>query len=37
MVAYLVPDRDSPLVTVTVIMRIGPDLDPAGQGRRWPR
>src|SRR5439155_3986480 len=29
--AYLVPDRDLPLVTVNVLMRIGPDLDPAGQ------
>jgi zinc protease len=31
MVAYLVPDRDLPLVTVHVLMRIGPDLDPAGK------
>jgi zinc protease len=30
-VAYLVPDRDLPLVTVNVLMRIGPDLDPAGK------
>jgi zinc protease len=30
-VAYLVPDRDLPLVTVHVLMRIGPDLDPAGK------
>ncbi len=29
--AYLVPDRDLPLVTVTVLMRVGPDLDPAGK------
>lgn len=30
-VAYLVPDRDLPLVNVNVLMRIGPDLDPAGK------
>lgn len=30
-VAYLVPDRDLPLVTVHVLMRVGPDLDPAGK------
>src|SRR6185312_6745167 len=30
-VAYLVPDRDLPLTTVHVLMRIGPDLDPAGK------
>lgn len=29
--AYLVPDRTLPLVTVTVLMRVGPDLDPAGK------
>ena len=29
--AYLVPDRTLPLITVTVMMRIGPDLDPAGK------
>ena len=29
--AYLVPDRDLPLVTVHVLMRIGPDLDPVGK------
>ena len=31
MAAYLVPDRALPLVTVTVLMRVGPDLDPEGQ------
>lgn len=31
MVAYLVPDRSLPMVTMEVIMRIGPDLDPAGK------
>ncbi|OGF08782.1 MAG: hypothetical protein A2W00_13525 [Candidatus Eisenbacteria bacterium RBG_16_71_46] len=31
MVAYLVPDRALPLVTITVLMRIGPDLDPLGK------
>ncbi len=31
MVAYLVPDRTLPLVNVHVLMRIGPDLDPAGK------
>lgn len=31
MPAYLVPDRTFPLVTVTVLMRVGPDLDPAGK------
>ena len=30
-VAYLVPDRELPLITVHVLMRIGPDLDPAGK------
>ena len=30
-VAYLAPDRALPLVTVTVLMRVGPDLDPAGK------
>lgn len=30
-VAYLVPDRTLPLVTVNVLMRIGPDLDPPGK------
>ncbi len=29
--AYLVPDRTLPLVTVTVVARVGPDLDPAGK------
>jgi hypothetical protein len=31
MVAYLVPERDQPLVNVTVVLRLGPDLDPAGK------
>jgi hypothetical protein len=31
MVAYLVPDRELPMVTINVLMRIGPDLDPAGK------
>jgi predicted Zn-dependent peptidase len=31
MVAYLVPDKALPLVSIEVIMRIGPDLDPAGK------
>lgn len=31
MVAYLVPDRGLPLVTVNVLMRLGPDCDPAGK------
>jgi predicted Zn-dependent peptidase len=31
MIAYLVPERSLPLVTVTVLMRVGPDLDPAGK------
>lgn len=31
MVAYLVPDRALPLVSIEVLMRIGPDLDPAGK------
>jgi zinc protease len=31
MVAYLVPDRGTPLVTVHVLMRCGPQLDPAGK------
>lgn len=30
-VAYLVPDRSLPLVSIEVLMRIGPDLDPAGK------
>jgi zinc protease len=30
-IAYLVPDRTLPLVTVTVMLRVGPDLDPAGK------
>ncbi len=30
-VAYLVADRDLPLITVHVLMRIGPDLDPPGK------
>lgn len=30
-VAYLVPDRSIPLVTVTALLRVGPDLDPAGK------
>ena len=29
--AYLAPDKALPLVTVTVLMRVGPDLDPAGK------
>jgi len=29
--AYLAPDKAIPLVTVTVLMRVGPDLDPAGK------
>src|SRR5262249_37810706 len=29
--AYLVPDRDLPLVSIHVLMRLGPDLDPAGK------
>jgi zinc protease len=31
MIAYLVPDRTTPLVTVHVLMRLGPQLDPAGK------
>jgi len=31
MVAYLVPDRTNPLVTVHVLMRCGPQLDPPGK------
>ncbi len=31
MIAYLVPDRTTPLVTVHVLMRCGPQLDPAGK------
>jgi predicted Zn-dependent peptidase len=31
MVAFLVPDRSTPLVQVTVLMRMGPQLDPAGK------
>jgi len=30
-VVYLVADRDLPLVSVHVLMRIGPDLDPTGK------
>ena len=30
-VAYMVPDRGLPLITVNVLMRIGPDLDPPGK------
>lgn len=29
--AYFAPDRAIPLVTVTVLMRVGPDLDPVGK------
>lgn len=29
--AYLVPDRTLPLVTIHVLMRLGPDLDPPGK------
>jgi len=31
MIAYLVPDRTTPLVTVAVILRLGPQLDPPGR------
>jgi len=31
MIAYLVPDRTTPLVTVHVLMRLGPQLDPPGK------
>ena len=31
MVAYLVPDKSLPLVNITVMMRLGPDQDPAGK------
>ncbi len=31
MAAYLVPDDSLPLVTVHVLMRLGPDVDPAGK------
>lgn len=31
MAAYLVPDHALPLVTITVLMRVGPDLDPPGK------
>jgi len=31
MIAYLVPDRTTPLVTVHVLMRLGPQLDPSGK------
>jgi zinc protease len=31
MAAYLVPDRTLPLVTISVLMRIGQDLDPPGK------
>ncbi len=31
MAAYLVTDRSLPLVTIHVLMRIGPDLDPPGK------
>jgi zinc protease len=29
--AYMVPDRSLPLVTIHVLMRLGPDLDPPGK------
>ena len=29
--AYFAPDKTLPLVTVTVLLRVGPDLDPAGK------
>ncbi|MFN2369581.1 MAG: hypothetical protein ABR506_00350, partial [Candidatus Krumholzibacteriia bacterium] len=31
MVAYLVPDLSLPLVNISVLLRLGPDLDPAGK------
>src|SRR5262249_40911104 len=31
MVAYMVQDRALPLVTISILMRIGPDLDPPGK------
>jgi zinc protease len=31
MIAYLVPDRGTPLVNVAVLMRLGPQLDPTGK------
>jgi zinc protease len=31
MPAYLVPDPTIPMITVSVIMRVGPDLDPPGK------
>ncbi|HEV2106067.1 MAG TPA: pitrilysin family protein [Candidatus Eisenbacteria bacterium] len=31
LVAYLVPDPTTPLVTVSVLMRVGPQLDPPGR------
>lgn len=31
MAAYLVPDKTLPMITVAVLMRIGPDLDPPGK------
>lgn len=31
MAAYVIPDRTIPMVTVSVLMRIGPDLDPPGK------
>jgi zinc protease len=31
MAAYLVPDKALPMITVVVLMRIGPDLDPPGK------
>ncbi len=31
MIAYLVPDRSTPLITVHALMRCGPQLDPAGK------
>ena len=31
MPAYVVPDRTIPMTTVSVIMRVGPDLDPPGK------
>lgn len=30
-VAYLVPDRTTPLITIHVLMRMGPQLDPPGK------
>jgi zinc protease len=31
MAAYIVPDRAIPMITVNVMMRVGPDLDPPGK------